>query len=65
MIPINDQALNAGGIIRHNIGCPHFLSAQGLLSEEVSLVEVSDELVLGTTALLHSYLHLKMFTSFN
>ena len=50
-LSVDDETLDAFGIICDNVCCANLLSAEGLLSEEVALVQVSDELLLISTFL--------------
>ena len=60
-LPVNDEALDAGSVVGHDVGRPHVLAAERLLAEEVSLVQVADKLLLGRSLLLFGHFYLNKF----
>ena len=55
-VSVDDQTFHPLGVIGDNVGGSHFLAVQSLLSEEVSFVKMSDELLV-RAALLLGHLH--------
>lgn len=59
-LPINDQARDTIGRVADDVGRAQVIALQCLLAEKVALVQCSDELLLGPTALTDRHLDLTL-----